>query len=382
MGEYYISAQNFRNATQPHGLMAERANHFEDKVIRRQPGCKHLGGDNAKNGADREVNGVQIQDKHLKSDAKTYKGFFDKGGELKYIDERTGTPMGMEVPADQYEAVVQRFEKQIAAGKVKVNGKVLTECQQARKLVRKGHYTYESTRAITKAGTIKSVQYDLKTGAVASAVAGGIAVATTLATGDWKDGEGKETCKRAAVAGGCSAARASGTHVATCQVTRLGMPHAGVAVNAAVTVVGTSYDLCQGNISTIQAERNVLKSAAGLAGGQVGASVGAAVGTAIFPGVGTVVGGFLGATVSGIAAGFAADMVSDGVLGPNDSTFVQSVYDQVVLELQAQYDLSEHCVTELRSNLVTEAMHQKLIKDRDWAFYTARKAGQQILRKA
>lgn len=99
---------------------------------------------------------------------------------------------------------------------------------------------------------------------------------------------------QAAAAGACSAAHATGTHVATCQVTRLGMPCAGVAVNAAIAVVGTGYGLnglCQGNIilSTIQAERNVLKSAAGLGGGQAGASFGAVIGTALCPGPGLAV---------------------------------------------------------------------------------------------
>ena len=383
MGEYYISAPEFRKAKHPHGLMAEHANHFEDKVIRRRPNCKHVGGNNVLDGADRTVNGVKIQDKYCKSPQKTLQGFFKEksGGELRYVDEKTFIPMDMEVPADQYDAVVQRLEKQIAAGKVKINGKVLTDRQYAKRLVRRGHHTYASAKAISKPGTLGSVKYDLKTGAAASALAGGIAIATTLATADWKDGEGKDTCKRAAVAGGCSAARATGTHVATCQVTRLGMPCAGLAVNAAVSVVGTSYDLCQGNISTIQAERNVLKSAAGLAGGQAGASLGAALGTAIFPGVGTVIGTCVGAAVAGIAAGLAADVVSDGVLGMNDSTFVQSVYNQVVLELQSQYALSEYRVTKLRSRLETEAMHQELIKNREFAFYTAFKVAKQILRE-
>jgi len=381
MGEFYPSAREMRNARQPHGLMAERANHCTDKMAR-QSDCRHIGSSNIRDGPDRIVNGVQIQSKYCATPEKTLGAFFKKGGELRYLGEKTSLPMDMEVPADQYDVIVRRFEKQIAAGKVKVSGKVLTEPQYAKKLIRKGHYTYASTRAMAKAGTLESAKYDVQTGAMASVVAGGIAAATTLATGNWKDGEGKDTCKKAAVAGGCSAARATGTHVATCQVTRLGVPCAGaaVAVNAAVTVVGTSYDLCRGNISTIQAERNVLKSGAGLVGGKVGASVGAAVGTAILPGVGTLIGAAVGATVSGIGAGFAADMVSDGVLGVSDSAFVQSVYHKVVLELQSQYGLSEYRVAKLRSMLETEAMHQVLIKDRDFAFYKALTAGQQILR--
>ncbi len=380
MGEFYSSAKELRNATQPHGLMAERANHFTDKTAG-QPDCRHVGGDSGKKGADRIVNGVQIQSKYYATPEKTLGAFFEKGGELGYVDTKTGLPMDMEVPADQYDAVVQRFEKQIAAGKVKVSGKVLTDPKYAKKLIRKGHHTYASANAIAKAGTWESAKYDLQTGATASVAAGGLAAVTTLATGNWKDGERKETCKKAAVAGGCSAARASGTHVAVCQATRLGVPCANAAVNATAIGIGTSYDLCQGNISTIQAERNVLKSAAGLAASQMGATYGAAVGTAIFPGVGTLIGGGLGAAVFGIAASCAADKVSDGVLGVNDSEFVQSVVlDKVVLELQSQHGLSEHRVTMLRSLLETEAMHKALINDRDNAFCKALNAGKQILR--
>ena len=86
------------------------------------------------------MNGVQIQSKYCAKPQNTLKDLFKKGGELRYVDEKTGVPMDMEVPADQYDWVVQRFETRVAAGTVKVDGRVLTKAEGA-KLVRKGHYT-------------------------------------------------------------------------------------------------------------------------------------------------------------------------------------------------------------------------------------------------
>lgn len=92
-------------------------------------------------------------------------------------------------------------------------------------------------------------------------------------------------------------------------------------------------------------------------------------------------GGFVGAAVGGLSAGCVADMVSDGVLGVDDSAFVQSVYHRVVLELQSQYGLSQNRVSQLRSRLQTETMDKELIKDGELAFHTALKAGQQMLQE-
>lgn len=379
MHEFYPSAGNLDKASQPHGFMAERLGHFEDTVAGHI--CKHVGSNNAKDGADRIVNGVEIQTKYHFKPQKTYNDFLNKG-ELRYLN-KDGLPMDWEVPADQHGDVVGQLQKAIASGKVKVNGKILTDPRLAKKLVRKGHYTYASAKAIVKPGTLQSVKYDVRTGAAASALAGGIAAVTTLATGDWKDGEGKQTCKRAAVAGGSGAARATGTHVATCQLARLKVPKAGAAaaVNVLVTVVGTGYDLSRGNISNLQAQRNMVNSAAGLAGGQAGFALGAAMGTAICPGVSTAVGGFIGATVAGVGAGFAADKASDGLLGMHDSVFVQDVYHKVVLELQSQYGLSESRVTQVRAKLETKAMSKLLINSRESAFYKALTAGRKILQR-
>lgn len=282
MHEFYPSAGNLAGASQPHGLMAEHANLFWD-IVTGQRDCRHLGGNNANNGPDRTATGVDIQCKYCATPKTSFKGFFGKGGELRYLSEETGVPMDMEVPADQYDLVVQRLQKQVAAGKVKVSGMLMTDAQVPNKLVRKGHYTYEDSQAMVKPGTWTSIKYDLQTSVAASAMAGGITIPAKLATSEWKDGKAGVACKEAAVAGASSTARAAGTHVVTCQVTRLGVPCAAIGVNAAYTVGNTAYDFCQGNTSIVQAERNVLKSAAGLVGGQTGARVGATLGAAILP---------------------------------------------------------------------------------------------------
>ena len=95
-----ISENIVMNGKQGHGFAAEKSNNLIDKIYGND--AKIIGGDNAKNGADRLVNGIEIQSKYCKTGAECIDACFDKAGEFRYINSK-GQPMVIEVPADKYD---------------------------------------------------------------------------------------------------------------------------------------------------------------------------------------------------------------------------------------------------------------------------------------
>ncbi|MBC7675419.1 MAG: hypothetical protein H7173_05080 [Rhodoferax sp.] len=91
-------------AERGHGFAAEKANHMYDKFSGKD--AKIVGGGNAKNGADRIVNGVQIQTKYCASGSKCISDCFDDTGNFRYQNPN-GTPMHIEVPSDKYDDAVK-----------------------------------------------------------------------------------------------------------------------------------------------------------------------------------------------------------------------------------------------------------------------------------
>ncbi len=103
------------NASQGHGFAAEQYNDLIDKL------CLHkatiVGDDNAKNGADRKVDGQFIQTKYCQNAQASINAAFNNKGQFRYFD-KTGKPMQIEVPADQYDQAVKIMEQKIRDGKV------------------------------------------------------------------------------------------------------------------------------------------------------------------------------------------------------------------------------------------------------------------------
>lgn len=118
------------------GFFAEQANnaydvaHFKD--------AKVVGGDNAKNGADRLVNGVYYQTKYYSTGKKTIDATFGDDGYFRYYNA-DGSPMKIEVPKGQYESAVKALEDKIAQGRVPG----VTDPNEAERMVVEGHYTYD-----------------------------------------------------------------------------------------------------------------------------------------------------------------------------------------------------------------------------------------------
>lgn len=76
-------------ANRGHGFAAEKANNLKDVFSGKN--AKIVGGDNARNGADRLVNGVSIQTKYCKSGSKCISECFDDGV-FRYFNS-DGSPM-------------------------------------------------------------------------------------------------------------------------------------------------------------------------------------------------------------------------------------------------------------------------------------------------
>lgn len=165
------------NSQQGHGYAAEQGNDLWDRIIGND--AKILGDDNAKNGADRLVNGKLIQTKYCQSARASIDAGF-KNGQYRYLDTN-GNPMQLEVPSDQYEEAVKIMAKKIEDGKV-------PNCNnpsKAKELVRKGNITLEQATNLAKAGTIESLSFDAINGVVIGTSAAGISATITFARALW-----------------------------------------------------------------------------------------------------------------------------------------------------------------------------------------------------
>lgn len=169
------------NSQQGHGFAAEQGNDLWDRMVGNE--AKILGDDNAKNGADRLVNGKLIQTKYCQNARSSIDAGF-KNGQYRYLDTN-GNPMQLEVPSDQYEEAVKIMAKKIEDGKV-------PNCNnpsKAKELVRKGNITLEQATNLAKAGTIESLSFDAINGVVIGTSAAGISATITFARALWNGEE-------------------------------------------------------------------------------------------------------------------------------------------------------------------------------------------------
>lgn len=187
-----VGHKMFAAGSQGHGFAAERGNNMIDRLMGKS--AKILGDDNAAHGADRAVNGQQIQSKYYKTkvDPKTGKitvngghrsvgAMFDgQNGNYKYFDDNNN-PMPVEVPRDHYDDAVAEMTKRIKDGKVRGLENLSPEqCEaEARRLVVRGSLTYQQAVNITKFCTVESLTYDAIEGTIVGLGAGGISFALT-----------------------------------------------------------------------------------------------------------------------------------------------------------------------------------------------------------
>lgn len=372
---------------QGHGFAAEKANHLIDKLTGED--AYLIGGDYAKNGADRLVNNQQIQTKYCSSGSKCVSETFENGT-FRYMDS-TGKPMQIEVPSDKYVDAVKAMEERIKKGQVPG----VTDPAAAKDLIRKGHLTYKQACNVAKAGTVESLTYDAANGIKLAGTAMGLTALLTFAVGVWQGKSKADALDAACFSGICVGGVAWATSIMTAQIGRTGVEgslrastdwmvkkmntkvvdalanafrngnnisgaaaakhvskilRGQIAVTIVVTTVLSVDDLIalfSKEISGAQAFKNICKTAAGVAGGSAGFWGGAAAGAkaGAFGGptgiaIGSTVGGLIGSVAGGFGASKLADAGLDAAID-DDSVDIDVLMERTFGELAEDYLLSD-----------------------------------------
>lgn len=392
------------HARQGHGFAAERANTLYDKLTGHD--AKILGDDNAKNGADRCVDGVYIQSKYCATGSRCINECFEEGGKGTFRYMMNGKPMQIEVPSDKYEDALRAMEEKIRNGQVAG----VTDPDEAKNIVRKGHFTYAQAKNIAKAGTIESLTYDAVNGAIIATSAFGVTAMITFATSIWNGEDFEVALKVATYSGLKVGGTAFVTSILAAQLSKAGLNSAlvgsseaiismmgpkasailinafrtgakpiygaaamksaakllrGNAITAGITfVVLSSFDVANifsGRISGKQLFKSMTGTAATVGGGTGGWIAGAAAGSALFPGVGTVIGGIVGSFVGGATVGKVTNTVVGQFIEDDADEMVRIIQD-VFTAMASEYLLSnkeaEKSVDKLR-----EILDGKMLKN-------------------
>lgn len=388
------------NTPRGHGFAAENANHLYDKIANADfsgQGKVQLVGEDidpetgriVKNGADRIVNGVNIQTKYCASGSKCISECFDDG-KFRYINS-DGSPMQIEVPSDKYDAAVQAMENRIKNNEVPG----VTDPKEAKNIVKKGHFTYEQAKNIAKSGTVESITYDAVNGAIIATTAFGLSTVLSFATSVWNGEDFDVALKNATYTGLKVGGTTFITAVLASQLSKAGLNSAlvssseavvafmgpkasamlvnafrsgtniygaaamksaakmlrGNVITGAVSVVVLSsvdvVNIFRGRISGKQLFKNVAGTTATVAGGTAGWAGGAIAGAAVgsfIPIIGTAVGGFIGGLLGSFAAGAASSKVTNAVLGAfieDDADEMVRIIEKVFTQLAEDYLLSQ-----------------------------------------
>lgn len=385
-----------------HGFAAERANHLYDKLHGHK--AQIVGDDNAKFGADRLVDGIEIQSKYCKSGSKCIAECFENG-RMKYTINGGTQPMQIEVPSDMYDSAVQAMESRIRRGEVPG----VSDPQEAKNIVRKGHFTYKQAVNIAKAGTVESITYDAVNGAIVSTYALGISSVLTFAVSIWNGENLDIALKKSALSGIKVGGTTFVTAVLSSQLSKAGLnsllvgsseavvnvigPKAsavlvnafrsgsniygaaaiksaakmlrGNAITGAVSVVVlSSFDIAnifRERISGKQLFKNIANTTATVAGGSAGwvggAAAGAAIGSAV-PVIGTAIGGIIGGLAGSLLAGGASSKISNVALSvfiEDDAEEMVNIIENVFKDMAVEYLLNED-----EANRIVKKLSKKL----------------------
>ena len=371
-----------------HGFAAEGANHLKDVVLGKE--AKLVGDNHVPNGPDRIVDGVEIQSKYCKTGSRCIEECF-KDNRFRYFN-KSGKPMRIEVPSDKYEAAIKAMENRIRKGQVPG----VSDPKAAKRIVQKGHFTYDQARNIAKLGTIESLTYDAKNGIKLAGKSGSISSVISFGMAIWS-GKGYKTALKEAglsflktgattLASSVIAAQAGRTgieqglrgttdwaakkmgHKAASSITK-GLSgkalHGAAATSyvskvlrgnavtgAATTLVLSAPDIARlfrGRISAAQAFKNVATVGAGVAGGSTGGMVWAAMGAPLGP-IGFLAVGLIGSLVVGKVGKAALDGLIE-----DDAKRMIAILKQVFSRLAREYLLNKR---EARN--IVEILRKKL----------------------
>jgi hypothetical protein len=368
------------NARQGHGFAAEKANNISD--LFRGKSAKIIGGDNAKNGADRLVDGQLIQTKYCKTARDTAASFFENG-EYKY--------KGMigEVPKGQGDEVSKIIKEKILNGDV--NG--ITDPNSIE--IIEGSVTYTQAENITKVGNIDSITYDIKTGVIECSCILGLSFACSFISQIRNGNELKD----ALYISSYMAVKTYGISIFRKEfITQIGRTELIKSIKTSVSwlvnqssfrsvssslgvqvnpngivddaVIGmllltpNFIDFFNGRISGTQLFKNAVSTGVGVVAAAKGAKLGTAAAISLgvaTGGVGAFVAGVVGGAIAGSMASSATDIVLDGLIRSDADKMldiIKSVFSEISEELLLSEQEAEIVISELKSILNAE-----LIKD-------------------
>lgn len=380
-----------------HGIYAEEGGTILDKLNGDQ--ATVVGRDNAKNGPDKLVNGKPVQCKFYKTASSSIQACFKRNPETglmeyRYIDLRSGKPMQVEVPADQYEKALQSMQNHITKGQVPG----VTDPAEAKNLVRKSRLTYAQAKNLAKAGTFESLTFDVTTGTVQCSFAAGVSSLVTFGIVYWKTKDRKKAQDAAIDAAIQVFGPAFAANLIASQIARTGLTNAMIplsenfanalgskmvqnivnakrallgqtkisgisatksfakalrstAVSEGVMIVVFSipdtYKVIANKISGAQYTKNMVSLAASFAGNMAGVygagvivgKIGEAVGKNVNKTVGGVI-GFAGGLAGGMLAGSAARVLT-GMVKEDDSVITARLINAAISNMAIEYLLSE-----------------------------------------
>lgn len=273
------------------------------------------GNSHAKYGADRVVNGVNIQTKYYATASKSVGACFENG-KAKYLNP-DGSMMKIEVPRDQYNKAVKAMARRIKNGEVPNE----TNPQNAANHIERGALTYEQSQIATKTifdrgstvvinGEVRSVTFgqkiaytlgaDFLTGVANTMPTVVISQVWYYVNARWHGEETEEALKGAVLGAvkpvlvGASiyavSSQFGGSNLAKSifkgATSETIMRNTAIGVTAAITIGPDVIDCLRGRISMQQLVKNTAVTAAG-------AATGAVIGSAV-PGIGTIIGGMVG----------------------------------------------------------------------------------------
>ncbi|EOI8764553.1 hypothetical protein ACMXF0_001613, partial [Campylobacter jejuni] len=397
-------AKNFQvlqNSETGHGLAAEIMNHENEGIIKRFSGeAKLVGGDNAKNGADRLVDGVEIQTKYYKTAIKSVDAAFDNKGSGNYrYYSKNGKPMQLEVPKDQYDKAVEIMEEKIKNGKIPG----VSDPAKAKELVKKGSVTYSEAKNYSKFCTKESLKFDAKNGAIVASAAFGISFIINMATLYYSNKNLKQALKQSFILALGTGGKSFAIYMVGAQIQRLpiinnllkqlidfnfngtigeqigkslasfagkeagkqGIKSAAnsvirgniVAATAAMAVT-SSIEITQmmrGKISSMQCVKNIAVNASGIAGGAAGAMAGAVAGSIIIPGIGTTIGALAGGLAGGLGISLFGKKILDKYI-EDDNIKKQRIFYSHMINLSTIFKLNQNEINqfgELVDNMIS-----------------------------
>lgn len=388
-----------------HGFAAENGNNLIDKF--KGLDATVVGNDFVENGPDRKIINrdgsiVWIQDKYYSSASQSVNAAFDGETKLYRYFDASGSPMKLEVPADQYDDAVKVMRDKIRQGLVPN----VSDPDEAVNIIKKGNLTYKQAVNITKAGNIDSLLYDSSTGIITATCGAGISFVIDYVCCRLNGNDAESALKNASLNGLKTGGVVFATYVISSQIAKTGAVNAfvptaeaiantlgddvckAILTRAGIDTLGMTsktltnnvakiiskeliadgvliivltgvdvVDLFRGRISKEELLKNLTVTIISVAAGTAGGIGGGALGTLIAPGVGTTVGTIVGSTVVGGAAGILSDLLISKFYESDAEEMYQIISDEFLVLCE------EYLISETEGIVITDALKNELVGD-------------------